>query len=74
MIKKQTKMIRKFNGILKKDYKVRTFLTFSIPEKTENLLLGSKLIKYLVTVFSIPEDICIQEYTVPTTKENIAVP
>ena len=33
---------------LNNEYKVRTFPTFSIPENTENLLLGSSLVKNLV--------------------------
>ena len=52
---------------------MRTFPTFSIPENTENLLLGSSLVKNLVNDNSIPQDICIHAYRGSTTKEKIAV-
>ena len=52
---------------------MRTFPTFYIPENTENLLLGSSLVKNLVNDNSIPPDICIRAYRGSTTKEKIAV-
>ena len=55
------------------EYKLRTFPTFSIPENTENLLLGSKLVKKLVIDNSIPQDICTHAFRGSTTKEKIAV-
>ena len=58
---------------LNNEYKVRTFPTFNIPENTENLLLGSSLVKNLVNDHSIPQDICIHVYRGSTTKEKIAV-
>ena len=58
---------------LNNEHKVRTFPTFSIPENTENLLLGSSLVKNLVNDNSIPQDICIHAYRGSTTKEKIAV-
>ena len=52
---------------------MRTFPTFNIPENTENLLLGSSLVKNLVNDNSIPQDICIHAYRGSTTKDKIAV-
>ena len=42
---------------LNNECKVRTFPAFNIPENTENLLLGSSLVKNLVNAISIPQDI-----------------
>ena len=58
---------------LNNEYKVRTFPTFNFPENTENLLLGSSLVKNLVNDNSIPQDICIQAYRGSATKEKIVV-
>ena len=58
---------------LKIEYKVRTFPIFNFPENTENLFLGSSLIKNLVNIFSIPQDICIHAYRYSTTKKGVAV-
>ena len=59
---------------LNNEYKVRTFPTFNIPEtSTENLFLGSSLVKNLVNDNSIPQDICIHAYRGSTTKEKIAL-
>ena len=50
---------------------MRTFPTFNNPENTENLILGSSLVKNLVNDNSIPQDICIHAYR--GSKEKIAV-
>ena len=52
---------------------MRTFPTFNIPENTENLLLGSSLVKNLVNDNSILQDICIHAHGGSITKEKIAV-
>ena len=56
---------------------MRTFPSFSIPENTENLLLGSSLVKNLVNHNSLPQDICIHAYrhiVVQHQKKSKAVP
>ena len=58
---------------LKIEYKLRTFPIFNFPENTDNLFLGSSLIKNLVNSFSIPQDICIHAYRYSTTKEGVVV-
>ena len=47
--KKDQEVPQNFNS----EYKVRTFPTFSIPENTENLLLGSSLVFLEVVLYTL---------------------
>ena len=59
--------------INEKELKVRSFTPKEIPEKTQNMVIGSSLVKNLVGDRTIPEDICIHDYRGSTTKEKINV-
>ena len=59
--------------INEKELKVRSFTPKEIPEKTQNMVIGSSLVKNLVGDRTIPEDICIHDYRGSTTKEKTNV-
>ena len=53
--------------------RVRRFEPKEVPTKTQNLFIGSSLVKNSVVDSTIPEDICVHDYRGSTTCEKVEV-
>ena len=52
---------------------LRRFEPKEVPTKTQNLVIGSSLVKNMVGYNTIPEDICVHDYRGSTTCEKFEV-
>ena len=66
----QVKSRTNITPLIIQEVRVRRFEPKEVPTKTQNLVIGSSLVKNLVGDSTIPEDICVHDYRGSTTCEK----
>ena len=71
--KESGKISNQYNPPIIQEVRVRRFEPKEVPTKTQNLVIGSSMVKNLVGDSTIPEDISVHDYRGSTTCEKIEV-